>query len=110
MDEDELVSNGKFGMSIPHLQMSLPVVYPINAVSYDAAAVAAKKGKQNMERAQREAEEAKLAPKRMNYAERKAMQQEIMDAMVEEDFRSVREPPTPTPHAHKHPTHHTPTP
>mmetsp|Transcript_68011 Transcript_68011/g.188045 ORF Transcript_68011/g.188045 Transcript_68011/m.188045 type:complete len:361 (-) Transcript_68011:1677-2759(-) len=74
-------------MSIPHLQMPLPVVYPINAVSYDAAAVAAKKGKQSMERAQREAEEAKLAPKRMNYAERKAMQQEIMDAMVEEDFR-----------------------
>ena len=63
VDEDELVSHGKFGMAIPHLQMPLPLIYPVNAVSYDAAAVAAKKGKQNMERAQREREEARRAPK-----------------------------------------------
>ncbi len=50
---DELVQNGNFGGSDPHLQMPLPPNYPLNARPYDLAAQAARKGKKLMEATQR---------------------------------------------------------
>ena len=57
VDEDELVSDGKFGMGIPHYRMDLPEIYPVNAVSYNKAAADAKKAKEELALAQKELKE-----------------------------------------------------
>lgn len=72
-------------MGIPHYKMDLPEIYPVNAVSYNAAAVEAKKAKEQMERAQKELENRLSKPVNLSPEEKEEFIQSIMEAIIDDD-------------------------
>ena len=87
VDEDELVSDGKFGMGIPHYRMDLPEIYPVNAVSYNKAAADAKKAKEELALAQKEMKERNETLEQLTPEEEKEEIQKIMEAIIDDDKR-----------------------
>ena len=81
------MSEGKFGVGIAHYRMNLPEIYPINAVSYNKAALDAKKDKEQMELAQQQLENRIGRKIKDTPEEQEKIIQSIMESMIEDDDR-----------------------
>ena len=80
---EELVQNGRYGGSQVHLQMPLPINYPVNARPYDLAAQAAKKGKEMMLKGQQNKKKHMKLDVRLGTAKgRKGLQNEMVEFML----------------------------
>ena len=89
-ENDELVHNGRYGGSQPHLQMPLPPIYPMSARSYDLAAQAARKGKQLMLSAQQSKKKhLKIDTKLLTPHGRKQLVDEMVEFMLREHDKKL---------------------
>ena len=88
-DVDELVYNGFYGGSNPHLRMKLPDNYPVNARPYNLEAIAAAKGKELMLAAQKKKTktESGIDVKLVNKKGRQEFALELVEYMLKQNDR-----------------------